>query len=330
MNMLGAETEIMRACSHIAAISCATMFLLSRPIVAQVVPPGAAPHASVEIAAALPAEPALLDGAGLVQLRPQAPPDPCAQLEVVSSPSRPFWVGGASTTQCGILESDVGWLSQPMGGGVHQSMLVSSLRYGITPRLDIRWGIIDQISQSGGAGPALTGIGDQCIELAFRFHEQGRRMPALAFGYGLEIPTGNPSKGFGSGFVDHEFDFIASRDLGRSHIDFNIIGTLAGDPNGHDGAAQFGLALSRPMTPRLLLTLETLGGPQPGTADRFGAAQLSLSYCLRPWLVLDSAYAKTFTAGSPRQQILFGFTYAMRPAFAAIPRGSRIAHLLGR
>ena len=138
-----------------------------------------------------------------------------------------------------------------MAPGVRQWMLVSSLRYGITPKLDIRWGVVDHISQTGAASPALAGIGDQCINLTYRFHEQGRRMPALALAYAIEIPTGNPSKGFGSGFVDHAFSFVASRDLGRIHVDFNAVGTLAGTTNGHDGAAQFGLALSRQMTAQL-------------------------------------------------------------------------------
>jgi len=320
----------MRVSQWITATACAALLSYSWTLASEETTPGTAAQPPVEFATAQPAAPALLDGAGFVQPRPQELRDPCAQLAVVSSPSRPFWDGGASTTQCGILESDFGWLRQPMAPGVRQWMLVSSLRYGITPKLDIRWGVIDHISQSGTEVGPLAGIGDQCIDLTYRFHEQGRRMPALALAYALEIPAGNPSKGFGSGFIDHAFSFVASRDLGRNHLDFNAVGSLDGTTNGHDGAAQFGLAFSRPMNPRFLLTLETYGGPQPGTEARFGAAQASLSYSLRPWLVLDGAYARTFTAGSPRQQMMFGFTYAMRPSFAPLPRGSWIAHLLGR
>src|ERR1017187_2613218 len=113
----------------------------------------------------------------------------------------------------------------------------------------------------------------------------------------------NPAKGFGSGFADHQFLFIASRDLGRIHLDFNAVGSLTGEASGHDGAVQLGLAATRAMTSRLSLILESYGGPQPCTSDRFGAAMIGATFSLRPWLVVDGAYVRTYTAGSPRQQI---------------------------
>ncbi len=213
---------------------------------------------------------------------------------------------------------------------MRQHSLLSSLRYGLTPKLDLRWGVINHIVQSGGESPTLTGIGDQSVSATYRFCEQSRSMPALAFSYGVKIPAANPVKGFGSGFFDHQFVLIASRDIGRSHLDFNIAGALTGERRTRDGASQFGLALTRPINAKLVLILESYGGPQPGTADRFGAALTGASYSLRPWLVLDAAYAKTYTAGSPRQQIAFGVTYAKRPGFRAIPARSGFAHLLGR
>jgi hypothetical protein len=66
-------------------------------------------------------------------------PDPCMALEVAASPSRPNWSAGAATTQCNVLEFDSGWLWQPMGHGIRQRLLPSSMRYGLTPRLDLRW-----------------------------------------------------------------------------------------------------------------------------------------------------------------------------------------------
>jgi hypothetical protein len=55
-----------------------------------------------------------------------------------------------------------------------------------------------------------------------------------------------------------------------------------------------------------------------------------VSYSLKPWLVLDGAYTKTYTAGSPRQQILFGITGSVRPGFRTLPKESKIGRLLGR
>jgi len=258
------------------------------------------------------------------------PTDPCLSGETVASPSRPYWDSGAATTPCGNIETDFGIVLQPMGRGARQTLWISSVRYGLTPRLDLRWGATNHISQSGGDLKPLEGIGDASVSATYRFHDQGRWVPAMAFSYGIELPEANPEKGFGSRFTDHQFLFIASRDLGSLHVDFNVVGTLEGEKDRHDGAVQFGLALTRPVTQRLAWIIESYGGPQPGTADRFGAALTGGTFIVRPWLVVDGAYARTYTAGSPRQQILFGITCARRLRFGPILKGSLLGRLLGQ
>jgi hypothetical protein len=184
--------------------------------------------------------------------------------------------------------------------------------------------------QSGGGTAALEGIGDQWANARYRFLEQGHWMPAMALLYGIKVPTANPNKGFGSGSSDRQYIFIASRDLGKTHLDFNTVGTVTGGPHGTDGAAQFGLALTQPLSAKLSWILESYGGPQPGTPNRFGAAFTGATYAVRPWLVFDAAYSRTYTAGSPRQQIMFGSTYSLRPGFAQLSRNSLLGRLLGR
>jgi hypothetical protein len=239
--------------------------------------------------------------------------DPCALPDVTSNPMRPNWSNGAATTQCGVIESDYGFLWQGMGAGVNQSIFPVSIRYGLTSKLELRWGLPTHMSQSGGGTRALQGGTDQWIGGLYRFQEQGARIPALALSYNLKIPTANPAKGFGSGYADHQLTFIASRDLKKLHFDFNTVGTLAGGRGGYDGAAQFGLALSVPVMKNVGWILESDGGPQPGTPDRFGQALTGVSWTMRPWLVLDAAYTQAYSAGSPRQQLTVGFTYARRP-----------------
>jgi len=265
----------------------------------------------------------------VVVLAPR-PADSYALSEAAANPTRPAWDYAASTTQCGIAEVDSGWMEQPMGSGVRQQMLTSSVRYGLTPKMDLRWGFTDHMTQSSWATGSLEGIGDQWLSARYRFHEQGRRLPAMALLYAAKIPSANPAKGFGTGFVDHQLIFIASRDLGKNHLDFNIVGTVAGSALGHDGAAQIGLAMTRPVNAKLSLILESYGGPQPGTSNRFGAALAGAAYTLRPTLVADAAYSRTYTAGSPRQQFMFGFTFAARPGLPLLPKGSSLARLVGR
>jgi len=261
---------------------------------------------------------------------PKAPVDPCLSGAVVSSPTRPMWNGGAATTQCGVLEMDFGWLGQPVGHGVQQRMLLTSFRFGLTPKLDIRWGQTLHISQTGGGEEGQKGIGDQCMNLTYNIMAQRHWMPAMAISYGIKFPLANPKKGFDSGYVDHQFVYIASRDVGRTHLDFNAVGMLDGEATGHIGAAQFGLAITRPITKKFSLIFENFGGPQPEDTERFGASQLGGTYNIRPWLVVDGAYMRSYTVGAPRQMVLIGITYAVRPFFRPPPKRVVLARLMGR
>jgi hypothetical protein len=267
---------------------------------------------------------------GVTQAEPVEAADPCYLAQVTPHTTRPNWDTPAATTQCGAVEVDSGWMDQPMGGGVNQTQTLSSLRYGLTPKLDLRLGLTTHMTQTGGGMQSLEGIGDQWVTARYRFVEQSAKLPAMAFLFGTKIPTANPAKGFGSGYVDHVFTFIASRDVGKNHLDFNVVGTIVGGPNGHDGAAQFGLALTRTVTEKLSWILESYGGPQTGTPDRFGAGFTGVSYAVRPTVVVDAAYSRTYTAGTPHEQYMFGCTYAIRSAFTPMAKGSAIARVLGR
>jgi hypothetical protein len=319
----------------LAAVASMTICWTTTAIALQQAIPQIETQASVDYHATELAFSSLLGApAALIALRvPQPKADACALTDVAANATRPAWDYAASSTQCGVVETDYGFLHQPIGAGVSQQMMVASIRYGLTPKLDIRWSSTNQIWQSGGDLPALQGVGDQWLGTRFRFHEQGRLMPAMAFLYAAKIPVANPAKGFGSGFVDHQFLLIASRDLGKNHFDFNTVATVAGAARGHGGAAQFGLAYTRPVNKKLSAILESYGGPQPWTADRFGAVFAGATYTVRPQLVLDCAFSRTFTAataGSPRQQVLFGVTYARRSGLPVLPRNSALARILGR
>lgn len=253
---------------------------------------------------------------------------PVVREETTASPSRPTWTGGASTSDQGELQTDFGWQWQAMGMGVGQMALPSSVRYGVTSRLELRWGLPTHMTESGEGTAPLKGISDQYLSALYRFHEQGTWMPALAFDYGIKIPSANPAKGFGTGYTDNQLVFVASRDVGRAHFDFNVVGTVAGAPYGHEGAAQYGLALSLAVTNRFTWILDSYGGAQPGTADRYGAVLSGGTWALRPWLVADAAYTRAYTAGAPRQQVTVGITHAIKPGFRSAFKAARVDRLL--
>lgn len=252
--------------------------------------------------------------------------DSCPTQVIQPNSMTPTWDTPASTTQCGALETDNLAIAQSVDGGFAQHMLVSTSRYGVTSRLEIRWGLPGHIRQSGPGAPAVAGTTDQWLGVCYRFHNQGPRLPDFAFDYALKLPTANPAKGLGTGYADHQFTFIASRDLGRSHLDFNAVGSVTGSPSGRDAEPAFGMALTRTLSPRLLATIEVYGGPQPN-ADAYAAVLLGGSVALRPWLALNGAYTRAFTAGSPHRQIMVGFIFTtlIRP-LPHIPAAFKIPH----
>jgi hypothetical protein len=258
-----------------------------------------------------------------------APEDPCT-AEVVSQPSRPMWTAGAQTTQCGVMENDLGWRRMALGGGVQQSGVTSTERYGITRSLDVTWSLPLRLVQSGGGTGTVEGITDQSLSVMYEFMEQRRRVPAMAVSYGMTIPTANPAKGFGTGYMDHQLVWLASRDVRQLHFDINVAGALAGGPKGYDAAVQSGLVMTVPVRRNLGWMLESDGGPQPGTPDRFGQALTGFSWAIRPNLVADAGYTRAWTAGAPRQQFTMGVTWAHRLRPGLLPSPSRQSRLLER
>jgi hypothetical protein len=267
-----------------------------------------------------------------VTLEPGSPvktSDGCSATEIEPNSMSPTWDTQAETTPCGALETDNLLVRQPVGPGVWQQTLTTTLKYGLAPRLEVRWVPPGRASQAGGGTVRLGGTTDQWLGALYRFHDQGRRAPDMALDYAFKIPTANPAKGFGSGFADHQLTFIASRDLGPNHLDLNVVGTIAGAATGSDGAAQFGMAFTRSFSSRLLGTVEAFGGPQPGTSDRYGALLAGGAWGIRPWLAINGGVTYAYTAGSPRQQYLMGFIYSMRPGFPTL-KESRLMRVFGR
>jgi hypothetical protein len=239
----------------------------------------------------------------------------CPAQPLAADGNRPTFTFPATTTECGMFEADFGFTTQSMGGGVQQNYAPVSLRYGVTPRFDVRWGAVNHIWQTGN--PSLQGAGDTYLGARYNFLAQSHNVPALGVFYQVKIPTANQAKGLGSGYVDNLLTLLASKDFGHYHIDFNLDGTVAGAAHGTNPAIQGDLALTRTLTKTTSVIVESFGGSEPSTSDRIGIALVGATWAVRPWFVLDTAYNRAFTGtsgtGAPHQQFLVGGTWTIRP-----------------
>jgi Putative MetA-pathway of phenol degradation len=89
-----------------------------------------------------------------------------------------------------------------------------------------------------------TGFGDTWLGLKYRFLQQTRRRPSLAFFYQAKVPSASVVAGLGSGQVDHAPSLLVSKDLHSVHFDFNVTPLFVGRPVGSGFDHNTGFALS--------------------------------------------------------------------------------------
>jgi hypothetical protein len=124
--------------------------------------------------------------------------------------------------------------------------------------------------------------------------------------------------------VDHAFTALASKDLGKFHVDFNAGYLLAGRPAGHafDTNYNFALAFSHPLRGKWGITGEAYGESTLNLATPAYASTLwGVTYALTPRLVLDSGLDLGITRYAPQAHVFAGFTYAIADLYRPWRRG---------
>lgn len=239
-------------------------------------------------------------------------PASCNATEIAAAPTRPTVTTSTATTQCGVLEADYGLTSFLPGDDTHQEVLGGSLRYGITPRIDFRWGV-DNMHSYYGAGTHLLGTGDNWLGGRVRLTSEKQTWASTAFMYTIKLPTASVADGFGTGFTDHSFTVIASKDIRKWHFDFNTIETLAGRPvSGFDTNNTLALAAAHPLKGKWGAVYEAWGQTELNAVNpAFASNLVGFTYNLSERTVFDSGVDLGITPDAPRARLLLGVTYAI-------------------
>jgi hypothetical protein len=239
--------------------------------------------------------------------------NPCRGTSVISVPSRPTVTSATDTTPCGVAELEYGLEREWPGGGANRDDLTGGLRFGLTPNLDFHWSSSDFVHLMDAQGDR-TGFGETWLGLRYRFLKQGKRRPSLGVFYAVKDPTGNVALGIGSGKVDHSLSFLASKDLGKFHFDFNLIELFAGRPAsaGFDHDTGFALATWYPVSHRLSVVFEPYGYTTLNQASLgFASGMIGFNYKVQPRFYLDTGIDFGSTDFAPRKRIFVGVTYAI-------------------
>jgi hypothetical protein len=240
-----------------------------------------------------------------------------ATADIVSAPDRPNASATADVTQRGVLELEYGFSRQWFGAGSNSNILGSKFRLGVTDNLDFSWSADNLVVRSG----ASHGFGDTILSARYRFLRQSNLTPSMAFAYRIKLPTAR-SGDLGTGYTDHQFAFLASKDFGLHHLDFNLVRTLCGAEGGATDYTGISAAYSRPLKGKLLGLIEYSGTVRP---ESTGTGTAVVAYRVTPRLVLDAGMDFGLTDGVPRRRLVVGMTYALGRLFPRIAtlRGER-------
>jgi hypothetical protein len=244
----------------------------------------------------------------------------CYNSEIVANPNRPTVANPADITQYGVLELEYGWDRGWLGAGARQSDLVGLLKFGLLCDVELRWNTTNLIALNDEDGNR-HGFGDNWFGPQVRIYRQTAHVPSLAFSYAFKVSTASTHKGLGSGHFDHQFTFLASKDLVGTHFDFNASSFLIGRDNasGFDRNFQFNLALSHPLKSKLAVTGEFYGNTELN-ADTPGFASMlwALTYAISPRLVIDGGIETGLTPGTPQKRVFAGLTYSIANIYSAV------------
>ena len=237
----------------------------------------------------------------------------CYADSIAANPNRPTVANPADITQYGLLELEYGWDRQWPEEGVQQKSVGGLLKFGLFCDVELRWNTTSFLSQTDASGTHRS-FGDNWLGPQIRVYRQTKRVPTLAFGYAVKIPSASTQDGLGTGNVDHAFTFLASKDIARFHFDFNITQFLIGRPNtsGFDKNQQLNLAFSHVIWRRLQFTGEFYGETRLNQVTQgFASSLWALTYTVVPRLVIDGGFEVGLTSGGPHRHAFVGATYSI-------------------
>jgi hypothetical protein len=225
--------------------------------------------------------------------------------DVEAVPDRPTFSNAAETVQRDVLELEYGF---ELARG-HQN-INGLLRYGLTNDFEVRFGN-NPIERDGD----IAGFGDSSAGFKFRFLKGKKSLPTLSVSYTVTIPTAGD--GLGSNAIGHSAGILASKDVGKHHLDFNeTVQWVGRDRAGFDRNYFTALSYSYAINDKLSFSEEVAGFSR--TNAEIGASLTilqALSYNVSPRLVIDGGCYVAPVGDLPTVTFFGGVTYAIGGLF---------------
>ena len=242
--------------------------------------------------------------------------DSLGQEEVTVTANRPGVANPADVTEEGFIEIEYGW-SRAFRGPEFKSRTTASglIRFGLTEDIELHLGMDNYLSQRTDEREGRrSGVGDTFLGFKYRLLEENGIWPTLAFAYDVKVPSASRKKGLGSGRVDHNLTFLASKEILGLDWDFNyLLGWIGKEREKRfDDFHLWALAFSRELFGPLGITGEIYGALRlnretPG----FTSTDWALTYALTPSIVLDAGVDIGLTSSARNITYFAGVTFVL-------------------
>ncbi len=215
-------------------------------------------------------------------LRAQDATDPHAV-----QPERPTVATHAGTVAPGWLEIEAGVEHDRFDPSVSTAFTPTVLKFGLASHAQL--GVFGSLVHD----PATTGLGDVGVDVKWRLLDDAPLFGDFAVLPAVKFPTGDASKGTGTGTTDASFLLISSHSLGPVSMDINAGYTRrSGDGSGvPKNASLWTVSFGGPAAGQLGWTAECYG--YPGTGGPAGQAPIVAvlagpTFLFRKWLAIDA------------------------------------------
>ena len=213
-------------------------------------------------------------------------------------PERPTVATHAGTVAPGWLEIEAGVERDRFNPGLSSAFTPTVFKLGVASHI--------QLSAFGSIvhSPGATGLGDVGVGIKWRIVDDAPFFGDFAVLPSLKAPTGDATKGTGTGTTDGAILLISSHSFGPVSMDINAGYTRrSGDgSNAPKDATLWTVSFGGPATGRLGWTAECYG--YPGTSGPAGQSPIVAvlagpTLLLRKWLAVDAGVIVPLTGPQP-------------------------------
>lgn len=239
-----------------------------------------------------------------------------ALLPATAFGGRPLFIDDAETVGRSVWEVEGGITYWSDPGRDHMDFPFA-VTYGVLPALEFGLGFGGQLEQrieQEGADSHVGGLGDLVIAGKWKFLAERAFSPAQALAMTVKLPTADHSKGLGSGEVDWDFSWIASKRLTEAagvHVNVGYSGV--GDPPDEESwdLLHYGFAADYQITSGLQWVGELFAQSEVWhRTETFVQCNSGFRWAVMDGLMLDAA-AGTYIHGDGRNVLVtFGLTWA--------------------